>query len=135
MLKLTDRQRKKAIADYVNGESIRSISRRLKVAPSTIKRIIDADPKTKQAATDKKDENTLDMLAYMDGKTREAQSFIDACMTEMLTPGRLEKAKLSEITTAMGTVIDKWTNVGKLNESALSKLDQIIGGLDDAAKS
>lgn len=107
-MKLTDRQRKKVIVDYVSGESLRSIARRMKVAPSTIKRIVDADPETKRAATDKKEENTLDMLAYMDSRKEKAQQFIDRCIDEMLKDGRLEGAKLSEITTAMGTTIDKF---------------------------
>lgn len=133
--RLTDAKKKSIIADYAILGTYSATARKHKVSVDTVKRTVLADPETHDIVNKKRDENTLDMLAYMDSKSGEAQSFIDACMTALLEPERMNKAKLSEITTAMGTVIDKFTNIGQLNENALSKLDKIIEGLDDAAKS
>lgn len=109
--KLTDRQRKRIIADYTECGNYSEVARKHKINPSTVKRTVDASPGAQEKAEQKKAQNTLDMLEYMDGKKKDAQLFVDACMAEMLKPGRLEAARLSEITTAMGTVIDKFSFV------------------------
>jgi len=114
--RLTDKQKKKIIADYVQCENIAEVSRANKVSRDTVKRIVNADPKTAEIATKKKEQNTLDMLSFMDSRKGQAQSFVDLCLSYLSDPEKLEKAKVNEITTAMGTVIDKFTAFG-LNPS------------------
>lgn len=133
--RLTDRQKKKIIADYVSCENYAEVARKHGVHASTVRRLTAGNKEMHEKARQKKEQNTLDMLAYMESKQGEAQLFIDACMLEMLKPGRLESARLSEITTAMGTVIDKFTQASQFNENATQKLDKLLEGIDHAAKS
>lgn len=133
--RLTDRQKKKVIADYASCENYAEVSRKHGISRDTVKRVVQGDPQSAVIATQKREQNTLDMLAYLDSKQSEAQLFIDVCMAEMLTPGRLKNARVSEITTAMGTVIDKFTKSSQLNENALAKLDKLLEGIDHEAQS
>ena len=132
--RLTDRQKKQIIADYTESGSYAATGRKHQISATTVKKVVLADPDSVRKCDQKKEQNTLAMLDYMDGKQGEAQAFVTACLAEMLKPGRLEVARLSEITTAMGTTIDKFANLGRVNESALSKLDELIEGINGAAK-
>lgn len=114
---LTDRQKKNIVALYVNGESMRSIASKYKVAPSTIKRVIDRSEDAKQLATLKKEENTQDMLAFLDTQQDKAKKVVETYLDAMLNPEMVKKASPNQLSTALGTVIDKFTmNVGSENE-------------------
>lgn len=108
MAKLTDKQRKQIVADYIECENYSEVGRKYGVTPQYVKKLVMADPDSSNKFTQKKEQNTLDMLDYLDSKTEKAQLFIDKCIDELIKDGRLESARLSEVTTAMGTVIDKF---------------------------
>ena len=57
----------------------------------------------------KKEQNTLEMLDYMDSKKERVQEIIDVYLGVLTDPEKLEGATLQQITTALGTLIDKWT--------------------------
>ncbi len=107
--RLTDKQKKKIIADYTELGSYRSTAKRNKVSTDTVKRIVLADEEIVQKATQKKKQNTLDMLAYMDSRKEQAQGVIDDYLKALADPTKIEIAKLSEIATALGIVVDKFT--------------------------
>lgn len=131
--RLTDRQKKKIVADYAEYENFSEVARRNKVAVDTAKRIVRSDVDALKLVQKRKDKNTLDMIEYMDTKVDQVQAFIDLAIIELSKPEKLEKAKLNEITTAVGTMIDKWTGVKWRNDGSLQKLDQIIEGLTNEA--
>lgn len=55
----------------------------------------------------KKEENTADVLAYMESKRQKVCDIIEIGLQEL--PEKLQNAKTAtEITTALGTLIDKW---------------------------
>lgn len=118
-VRLTDKQRKKAIAEYISGDSMRSIAKRYSVAPSTIKRIIDSDPKTKQAATDKKEENTRDILAYLDSQTEGLKRFGNYLLDDRLDPNTnketLDGTPLRDLINAYGVMVDKTLKSKEIN--------------------
>ena len=62
MAKLTDKQRKQIIADYIDLGSYRAVARKHGMNPGTIKRICTSDTEIKQKATQKKEQNTADIL-------------------------------------------------------------------------
>jgi DNA-binding transcriptional regulator YhcF (GntR family) len=107
--RVTDKQIKGIIADRVNGMSIRELARKYHVSTTTVQNVLKKDPELTRKFALKKEQNTIDMLAYLDSRTERAQTFVDKCLDELLKDGRLDMAKLSEITTALGTVIDKFT--------------------------
>ena len=131
--KLTDRQRKFAIADYAECGNYSAVGRKYGVSKNTIRKLVQGEPKLTEIADIKKEQNTLDMIEYLDSKKGMAQSVVDACLRGMLDPERLSEASLKELATVMGITIDKFTGNAKAEEAALSKLDELIKGITDAA--
>lgn len=68
--RLTDRQKKKILADYLESGSYRATARKNKVNASTVKRVVEASDDFEQKAAQKKKENTADVLAYMESQKK-----------------------------------------------------------------
>nr|DAW19346.1 MAG TPA: helix-turn-helix domain protein [Caudoviricetes sp.] len=107
--RLTDKQKKKIIADYVQLQSYRAAARQNGVSDATVRKIVKGDPESSQKCALKKEENAQDMLSYMDSKKERVQEIIDVYLGVLTDPEKLEGATLQQITTALGTLIDKWT--------------------------
>ena len=107
--RLTDKQKKKIIADYVQLGSYNAVAKMNGVSKDTVKRIVlnceDIAKKTQQ----KKEENTADILAYMESQKQTVCAIIGKGLTVLNDPEKLATANPSQITTALGTLIDKWT--------------------------
>lgn len=107
--RLTDKQKKKIIADYVQLQSYRAAARQNGVSDATVRKIVKGDPESSQKCALKKEENAQNMLSYMDSKKERVQEIIDVYLGVLTDPEKLEGATLQQITTALGTLIDKWT--------------------------
>ena len=110
--RLTDRQKMKILADYLESGSYRATARKNNVNASTVKRIVEASGDFKQKAAQKKEKDAADILAYMDSHRDLVCSFIGKGLEMLNDPDKLASANLSQITTAMGTLIDKWAMIG-----------------------
>jgi hypothetical protein len=132
--RLSDRKRKQIVADYVGCGVLAQVARKHGVSVRAVKNALAADAQSLEKLAEKKQQNTLDMLEYLDANSDMAIAFVGVCMGELLKEGRLEKARPSEITTAMGTVIDKFTGARQMKDSANAKLDALIEGINNAAK-
>lgn len=109
--RLTDRQKKKIIADYVQCQNYRAVAKQNGVSPNTVRKIVASSPDTEQKCAIKKEQNTQDMLSYMESKKERVQEIIDVYLGVLTDPEKLEGATLQQITTALGTLIDKWTAI------------------------
>ena len=124
--RLTDRQKKKIIADYVQLNNYCAVAKINNVSATTVKNIVLASADFVEKCEQKKEENTADVLAYMDEHKDLVCSFIGLGLKMLNDPKKLAAANLSQITTAMGTLIDKWAMIGgspadTVKEDALSK--------------
>lgn len=108
--RLTDKQKKMIIADRANGLSIRQLAKKYHVSTTSVQRALKSNPEVTRLVTQKKEQNTRDMLAYMDSRKGEAQGVIDAYLKALADPEKLENATIAQIATAMGIVIDKFTS-------------------------
>ena len=124
--RLTDRQKKKIIADYVQLNNYCAVAKINNVSATTVKNIVLASADFVEKCEQKKEENTADVLAYMDEHKDLVCSFIGKGHEMLNDPKKLAAANLSQITTAMGTLIDKWSMIGgspadTVKEDALSE--------------
>lgn len=108
MGKLTDRQHKKMIARYAECQNYRQVAREFKVSESTVRAHCKKDPDTAQKAAQKKEQNTQEMLAYMDAQKGEAQRVLSLILEAMKTPEKLAKANVRDLATAYGIIADKF---------------------------
>ena len=110
MAKLTDKQRKKIIAEYVEGgTSQRKLAEKYHVSPYLIRCILSEDKNLVQKILHKKEENTASVLAFMDSKKNDVCGLIDKLLAAMGDEDKLAAATVNQLATAMGIVIDKYT--------------------------
>lgn len=79
MAKLTDRQRKRIVAEYIEGDgrvSQRMLAQKYHISQKTVSKIL-ADAESTQKVSEKKEENTRSMIEYLDERKGQAQSLID----------------------------------------------------------
>lgn len=109
MAKLTDKQKKKIIAESVNGSSMTALAKKYGVSTATIHRVVHGDEKLKEKVEHKKAENTVSILAFMDSKKNDVCGLIDKLLAAMGDEDKLAAATVNQLATAMGIVIDKYT--------------------------
>ena len=109
--RLTDRQKKKIVADYLELGSYNATAKLNGVSNHTVKRVVLEAPEIADKIQQKKDENTADILAYMEGKKSVVCEIIDKGLTVLNSEDKLAEATPAQITTALGTLIDKWAEI------------------------
>ena len=127
--RLTDKKKKKIIADYMELGSYAATARKHKVSDRTVKAVVLADPETARKYEQKKEQNTTDILAHMEKRKGDVCLFIDKALQAMTMDAKIGGASLREIATAMGIVIDKFAPISK-SEPAIERLDAILAELD-----
>ena len=71
-----------------------------------MKRVVEASDDFKQKAAEKKAQNTADILAYMESQRDVVCQIIGNGLAVLNDPAKLAEATPSQITTAIGTLID-----------------------------
>lgn len=117
---LTDRQKKKIIADYAECGVYAQVARKHKVSLDTVKRTVLNDPETAEKTRQKKEQNTADILAFMDGKKQDVCDIIALYLQHLQDQEKLRRASVQSIATSLGIIIDKFTQgAEKKPETAL----------------
>ena len=129
--RLTDKQKKKIVADYLELGSYNAVAKKNGVSNHTVKRIVLETPEISKKVQQKKEQNTADILSHMESQKDEVIKVLDEYLAAMRDPAKIKRAGVVQLATALGIVIDKYTMTAK-NEQALQKLDEImdkIGGV------
>ena len=111
--RLTDKQKKKIVADYLETGSYNATAEKNGVCGHTVKRIVAECPEISEKLEQKKEENTADILAYMESKRGVVCEIIEKGLAALNDPEKLAEASPAQITTALGTLIDKWAPKGQ----------------------
>lgn len=107
--RLTDKQKKKIVADYLETGSYRATGRKNGVSDGTVKRVVSDCGDIEQKIARKKEENTADILAYMESQKGLVCEIIGKGLAALNDPEKLAESTPAQITTALGTLIDKFT--------------------------
>ena len=117
MTKLTDKQKKKIIADYVDNGNYSETARINNTTDTTVRTIIkDNKDMALEKMEQKKQQNTKDILEYMEETKEKRKKVIDLCLEKM--EERLNKDELmniKDIATAYGVLVDKSLKVNEMN--------------------
>lgn len=106
---LTDKQKKKIIADFVECGNYSQVARKYNVSFDTVKRVVTRDSETVKKVEEKKEQNTADILAFMDGKKQDVCDIISLYLKYLQDPNKLDRASVQSIATSLGIIIDKFT--------------------------
>ena len=118
--RLTDKQKKKIVADYLETQSVNLAAKRNGVSWDSAKKAIEGAGEIEKKLEQKKQENTADILAYMENKRNVVCEIIDTALKVL--PEKIENARTaSEVTTALGTIIDKWLQCLQLSNAVTDK--------------
>ena len=142
MAKLTDKQKKKIIADYVETQNYSEVARMNGVDKSTVKRLIDSgyDKDLQQKATQKKQENTQSTIEYMQTQHESKKRILDKILKAIE-----EKAdnidmftNIKDLATAYGIILDKELKFmemqrGNANNEELNKVKELLTKITDEA--
>lgn len=119
MTKLTDKQKKKIIADYVDNGNYSETARINNTTDTTVRTIIkDNKDMALEKMEQKKQQNTKDILEYMEETKEKRKKVIDLCLEKM--EERLNKDELMnirDIATAYGVLVDKSLKVNEMNST------------------
>lgn len=109
MPRLTDKQRKQIVADYVELGSYAAVAKKHGVADTTVKRAVEQDRQTLRIADHKKESNTADILAHMDEKRDTVNEIIDKTLDVLNNEQKLARTSPMQLATMLGILIDKFT--------------------------
>lgn len=109
--RLTDRQKKKIIADYSAVESYNAVAKMNGVSKDSVRRVVQNCADFARIAKQKKEQNTADIIAYMESQRDDVCSFLGLAMEQLKNPEKLEKAQLQQVATTMAIIIDKYTAI------------------------
>lgn len=118
--RLTDRQKKKILADYVQTNNYCATAKLNGVSANTVKKIVQTNADIAEKLIRKKEENTADVLTYMESQRDMVCQIIGKGLAVLNDPAKLAEATPSQITTAIGTLIDKWTMMNKASDNGES---------------
>lgn len=139
MAKLTDKQKKKIIADYVENQNYRETARMNNVSDVTVKDIVSKDKSTLEKLEQKKQENTQSTIEYMQTQHESKKRILDKILKAIE-----EKAdnvdmftNIKDLATAYGIILDKELKVLELQrgnkENDMSKVDELLKEIEKNA--
>ena len=107
--RLTDEQKKKIIADYVNNQNLRETARMNNVSDTTVKRIVNSDKETLQRVAEKKEENTKNILEMITKESSKRANVISKIVNAIDDKAEHidQFTSIRDLSTAYGTMIDK----------------------------
>lgn len=109
--RITDKKKKKIIADYTNVQNYSEVARMNNVSDKSVKRIIEKEENSEMVkkVEEKKEENTKDILEYMDSIYDKQKSIIDLSLSaleeKLKNPDMFTNVK--DIATVYGVIFDK----------------------------
>ena len=118
------------MADYILTQSINTAAKRNGVSWDSANRVLKESEELKKKLQEKKEEDEASILEYMDAHRDKVCELIDLCLTVL--PEKIQNARTaSEVTTALGTLIDKWTGNRQAPASSTKGDDPITKSLKE----
>lgn len=137
--RLTDADKQKIIADYINNQNARETARMNGVSNYAVHKIIDNNEDIKQKITAKREETTTNMLEYF-----ASQQTMKGRILNKLLKAIEEKSEdadtntLKELATAYGIIMDKELKIlemqrGNGSREDLMKVEELLQKITDEA--
>jgi hypothetical protein len=107
---ISDKKRKKIIADYTINQNYRETARMNNVSVESVRNIVKkCDEKVRQLLTEKKEQNTKDILEYMDSISDKQKKIIDLSLDAIEEKlSNLDMfTNVKDIATVYGVIFDK----------------------------
>ena len=135
MPKLTDKQKKKIIADYVDNGNYSETARMNNTTDTTVRTIIKENKNiTLKKMEQKKEENTQDMLQYLESKKEDKKRVIELCFKaledKLASPDMF--TSIRDIAMVYGIIVDKDLKIKEI-EATKSNVENINKNISNIA--
>ena len=133
--KLTDRQKKKIIADYVDNGNYSETARMNNTTDTTVRTIIKENKNVAlKKMEQKKEENTQDMLQYLESKKEDKKRVIELCFKaledKLATPDMFTSVR--DIAMVYGIIVDKDLKIKEI-EATKNNVEDINKNISNIA--
>ena len=108
-VKLTDKQKKKIIADYVDNNNYSETARMNNISETSVRSIVKVNAGITEKVEQKKEENSQDMFEYMKKKDDDKKRIVDLCFEALDKKlSNLDMfTNVKDIATVYGIIMDK----------------------------
>lgn len=123
MAKLTDIQKKKIIADYVDNQNYSETAKMNNISVDTVRRLVINDDEIVNNLKQKKEENTQSTIEYMQTQHETKKRILDKILNAIETKADdLDMfTNIKDLATAYGIILDKELKVLELNKGVENK--------------
>ena len=141
MAKLTDKEKKKIIADYVETQNYSETGRINNVSDMTVKRLVDDNKEVLEKVEQKKLENTQSTIEYMQTQHMTKKRILDKILKAIESKAENVDmfTNIRDLATAYGIILDKELKVLELqkanstNIDELNKVKELLGKIEQEA--
>lgn len=140
MAKLTDKQKKKIIADYIDCGNYSEVARMNGVSVNTVKNIVLANEGVANKFKQKKEENTQSTIEYMQTQHETKKRILDKILKAIEDKSENIDmfTNIKDLATAYGIILDKELKVLELqknnaNSKELSKIEELLNKIEREA--
>lgn len=133
--KLTDKKKKLIIADYIECGNYSEVARKHNVSDTTVRKLVKSDKTSSEKIEQKKEENTQDVLAYMDSLKDRKKTIVDKLLRaiEDKVDNLDNFTNIKDVASAYGIIIDKELKLREIkNQTSNSENGVVI--VDDLPK-
>ena len=140
MAKLTDKEKKKIIADYIETQNFSETGRMNNVSDMTVRRLVESNEDVLKKVEEKKKENTRDILEYMDNIYEKQKKIIDLSLEALID--KLSKpdmfTNVKDIATVYGVIFDKALKYKEMqknngNNNGIDKVSELLNKIEQEA--
>ena len=139
--KLTDKQKKKIVADYIESQNYKQTGIKNNVDTETVRRIVKADKDFAKKSEQKKEQDTKDILEYMDNIKEKQKRIIDLSLQAL--EDKLENpdmfTNVKDIATVYGVIFDKALKYKEIqlrkkeDDSTINKVRDLLNKIEEEA--
>lgn len=141
--RLTDKDKKKIIADYIETQNYRETGRMNNISDVAVRNIVMQNEDTLTKLEQKKEQNTLDTLDYIQSlkekKTRILKLLLTAIEEKAKDKDNKIKQNVKDLATAYGIILDKDMKIleiqrGSANNEELNKVKELLSKIEGEAE-
>lgn len=133
--KLTDKKKKLIIADYIECGNYSEVARKHKVSDTTVRKLVKSDKNSLEKIEQKKEENTQDVLEYMDTLKDRKKKIVEKLLKAIEDKAdNLDNfTNIKDVASAYGIIIDKELKLKEIKNQA-SNTENGVVIVDDLPK-
>lgn len=126
--KLTDKKKKLIVADYIDCGNYSEVARKHGVSDTTVRKLVNTDSESLKKIEQKKEENTKDVLEYMDSLNEKKKSIINKLLLAIEDKAdKLDSfTNIKDVASAYGIIIDKEIKLKEIKTHEKNNEDGVV---------